>query len=61
MALYAGIITVTLGIFFNFLTVISYQFEEEFTNTAILDSEGRNKEFSFLTSDSVTSDSFTVH
>jgi hypothetical protein len=34
------------------LSVISYQFEEEFSNSAILDSEGRNKEFSFLTPDS---------
>jgi hypothetical protein len=35
------------------LPVISCQFEEEFSNSAILDSaEGRNKKFSFLTPDS---------
>ncbi|MBP5977049.1 hypothetical protein HW132_31095 [Brasilonema sp. CT11] len=33
------------------LSVISYQFEEEFSNSAILDSEGRNKQLRLLTSD----------
>ncbi|NJM69176.1 MAG: hypothetical protein HC862_02545 [Scytonema sp. RU_4_4] len=38
--------------YFNQLSVISYQFEEEFSNSAILDSEGRNKELRLLTPDS---------